>query len=85
MRVMNYQVRLVSPSSFAYSALGASIAGVMWMPATCFTRDAKAHATTPPPQATPSTVSVAFAPDVSTISFSATASVIGLAVENGVA
>jgi uncharacterized protein YciI len=29
-------------------------------------------------------VSVAFAPDVSTISFSAAASVIGLAVENGV-
>jgi hypothetical protein len=57
----------------------------MSMPVRCFTRGAKAHATTPPPQATSSTVSVAFAPDVSTISFSAAASVIGLAVENGVA
>src|SRR5579863_1698244 len=57
----------------------------MSIPVACFTCGAKAHTTMPPPQARSSTVSSGPGVAASTIMRSALASVIGLAVLNGVA
>ena len=62
-----------------------SMAGVMSMPVACLTSGANAHTMMPPPQATSSTVSPGPGIAASTIIRRALASVMVLAVLNGVA